>query len=198
MKEQNKKQEQKANGKGSGIGAFVGAVTGIFAGTAIQAEAAEATEPVGPTDIVYPEVVFHTSHTTVTPEPVKPEPVGSEPVTPEPVNPEPEPTPDPNPQLKVLGVETVQNENGQTMTVAEVMLEGSYGQIIDADNDGIADFIGVDFDQNGQFSQDEIAYIGDSMISMQTLQEAANSTEYMANLNGPDYVNDADVNSYLA
>lgn len=191
MKEQKRKQEKKANGYGSGIGAFVGAVTGMFAGTAMQAEAAEVAEPVNPDDIVYPEVVIHTSQTPIETEPVDPNVIALEPVN-------PEPEPDMEPQLKVLNVETVVGENGQTIVVAEVMLDGHYGQIIDMDNDGVADFVGVDFDHNGQFSQDEISYIGDSMVSMEVLQRAADNTQYLAELNGPDYVNDADVNGYLA
>jgi len=83
------------------------------------------------------------------------------------------------------------------VVIADVMLDGHYGQIIDSDNDGIADFVGVDFDNNGQFGQDEISYIGESMISMQTLQQAADNSQYLSDLNGPDYVNDANVNGYL-
>lgn len=205
-----KNQEQKTDGVGFGIGAFVGVVTSVFAGTALQgAETAEVEAPEKieessePTPVVYPHVVFHTTSTPETPEPSKPEPPKPEPPKPEPSkpeSPEPEPpTPDPDePAIRIIKVETVTVEDGTTMTVAEVTLNGFYGKIVDVDNDGIADFACIDSNNDGIITENETSYIGESMISMQALQQAAENSNYLAHLDGPDYINDANVSGYVS
>ena len=207
MEEMNIKKVQKTDDIGYGIGVFVGAVTSVFAGTAIQeAEAAEVAEtvhveePEETSQAVYPHVVFHTTDPTVNPEPPKPVPPKPEPPKPEP--PKPEPTkpepPEPEPQIRVLKVEPLTTDEGESMTVAYVLFEGHYGQIVDYDNDGIADLAGIDLNGNGQIEEEEITFVRDCMISMQALREAAESSEFLASIQGPDYINDADVSDFMA
>lgn len=104
-------------------------------------------------------------------------------------------------EVEVLSVETVTDEEGNTMDVANVRVEGHEGLIVDGDRDGKADVLLVDFDDSGEIdSPGEFVDITDQDVQMASLvpqsQDLPDDVYYAQN--DPDYVNNADVSEYLA
>lgn len=101
------------------------------------------------------------------------------------------------PQVEVLHYETLTNEDGSQMDLAVVSIDGQEMGIYDVDQDGIADLLAQDVNNNNQISADEIEDISGDGISMQPFHD-----EYIAqndpSMQGPDYINDGDVESYMA
>lgn len=105
------------------------------------------------------------------------------------------------PQVAVLGYETVTNDDGSQMDIAMINIEGHDAAVIDANMDGRADYIAVDTDGDSQVDEGEIVDVSHENIAMQDFQQAAdmNQNNYLAmGGEGPDYVNDANVDGYLA
>ena len=203
----------------SGMSSTVGAAVGVFAGSIISSEvnAAEipaAEIPVTPEEEQDVEVVSSqpsktggstpshnpTSHPTTGPA-TEPNPT-QEPAT-EP-NPTPEPTPasEPRPEseIEVVSYETVTNEDGSQMDVAVVNAQGQAVMIADVDQNGVADIMASDLNYNGQLDNGEIVDVSDQNIAMQPLQDAANmnGNNMVAQTGEPDYINDANVDDYIA
>ena len=193
----------------SGMSSTVGAAVGVVAGSIISSEvnAAEipgAEIPVTPEEEQDVEVVSSqpsgisgstpshnpTSHPT------------QEPAT-EP-NPTPEPTPasEPRPEseIEVVSYETVTNEDGSQIDVAVVNAQGQAVMIADVDQNGVADIMASDLNYNGQLDNGEIVDVSDQNIAMQPLQDAANmnGNNMVAQTGEPDYINDANVDDYIA
>ena len=203
----------------SGMSSTVGAAVGVVAGSIISSEvnAAEipaAEIPVTPEEEQDVEVVSSlpsktggstpshnpTSHPTTGPA-TEPNP------TPEPAtepNPTPEPTPasEPRPEseIEVVSYETVTNEDGSQMDVAVVNAQGQAVMIADVDQNGLADIMASDLNYNGQLDNGEIVDVSDQNIAMQPLQDAANmnGNNMVAQTGEPDYINDANVDDYIA
>ena len=193
----------------SGMSSTVGAAVGVVAGSIISSEvnAAEipAIEiPVTPEEEQDVEVVSSQPSKTggstpshnPTPNPT-PEPA-TEP------NPTPEPTPAsesrPEPEIEVVSYETVTNEDGSQMDVAVVNAQGQAVMIADVDQNGLADIMASDLNYNGQLDNGEIVDVSDQNIAMQPLQDAANmnGNNMVAQTGEPDYINDANVDDYIA
>jgi hypothetical protein len=203
MKEEKKTSEVKSNVI-SGMSSTVGAAAGVVAGSIISSEVNAAEIPVTPEEEQEVEVVSsqpsrtsgNTTHHNPTPAPEPtPEP------TPEPdPRPEPEPTPDPDPEIEVVSYETVANEDGSQIDVAVVNAQGQTVMIADVDQNGFADVMASDLNNNGQLDDGEIVDISDQNIAMQPLQEAANmgGNDMFAQNNDVDYINDANVDDYIA
>ena len=193
----------------SGMSSTVGAAVGVVAGSIISSEvnAAEipaAEIPVTPEEEQDVEVVSSqpsktggstpshnpTSHPTTGP--------ATEP------NPTPEPTPAsesrPEPEIEVVSYETVTNEDGSQMDVAVVNAQGQAVMIADVDQNGVADIMASDLNYNGQLDNGEIVDVSDQNIAMQPLQDAANmnGNNMVAQTGEPDYINDANVDDYIA
>ena len=193
----------------SGMSSTVGAAVGVVAGSIISSEvnAAEipaAEIPVTPEEEQDVEVVSSQPSKTggstpshnPTPNPT-PEPA-TEP------NPTPEPTPasEPRPEseIEVVSYETVTNEDGSQMDVAVVNAQGQAVMIADVDQNGVADIMASDLNYNGQLDNGEIVDVSDQNIAMQPLQDAANmnGNNMVAQTGEPDYINDANVDDYIA
>lgn len=108
-------------------------------------------------------------------------------------------------QIQVLGVDDVQNENGSMMQAA-VITDGHYiGAVIDADYDGTADAVIVDYNQNQQIEEGEVFDVSNENIQMQDFQDAHVAQQqdmmqqeqehlaYNASDDQPDYCNNADI-----
>lgn len=193
----------------SGMSSTVGAAVGVVAGSIISSEvnAAEipaAEIPVTPEEEQDVEVVSsqpsNTGGSTPSHNPT-PHPT-LEPAT-EP-NPTPEPTPAseprPEPEIEVVSYETVTNEDGSQMDVAVVNAQGQAVMIADVDQNGVADIMASDLNYNGQLDNGEIVDVSDQNIAMQPLQDAANmnGNNMVAQTGEPDYINDANVDDYIA
>ena len=193
----------------SGMSSTVGAAVGVVAGSIISSEvnAAEipgAEIPVTPEEEQDVEVVSsqpsNTGGSTPSHNPT-PHPT-LEPAT-EP-NPTPEPTPasEPRPEseIEVVSYETVTNEDGSQIDVAVVNAQGQAVMIADVDQNGLADIMASDLNYNGQLDNGEIVDVSDQNIAMQPLQDAANmnGNNMVAQTGEPDYINDANVDDYIA
>lgn len=199
----------------SGMSSTIGAAVGVVAGSVISSEADAAEIPATPEDEQEVEVVSsqptrnggNATHYNPpqAPEPVPGEPVPGEPGPGEPVPGEPVPGEpvlggsDIDPEIQVVSYETVTNEDGSQMDVAVVDVQGQTVVITDADQNGYADVMASDLNNNGQIDNDEIVDISDQHIAMQPFQEAANidgNCNYIAC--DEDYINNANVDDYIA
>ncbi|MDY4628325.1 MAG: hypothetical protein SO440_05410 [Prevotella sp.] len=193
----------------SGMSSTVGAAVGVVAGSIISSEvnAAEipaAEIPVTPEEEQDVEVVSsqpsNTGGSTPSHNPTSHPTTG--PAT-EP-NPTPEPTPasEPRPEseIEVVSYETVTNEDGSQMDVAVVNAQGQAVMIADVDQNGLADIMASDLNNNGQLDNGEIIDVSDQNIAMQPLQDASNmnGNNMVAQTGEPDYINDANVDDYIA
>ena len=108
-------------------------------------------------------------------------------------------------QLQGLGVYDVQNEDGSMMQTATIT-DGHYiGAVIDADYDGTADTVIVDYNQNQQIEEGEVFDVSNENIQMQDFQDAHVAQQqdmmqqeqehlaYNASDDQPDYCNNADI-----
>lgn len=163
----------------TGASTAAGATVGVILGNAISPMEAQAQVVPNPKPIPEP-----------TPEPT-PEPAP----TPEP---EPEPTPAPEPEVEVIAYDRITNEDGSQVDLAVLNVEGNEVGVLDVDLDGEADVLVCDINQNGVMEEGEYEVIQGQGISMQPFQEAAGYNPQYAQNDLPDYVNDAEVNNYMA
>lgn len=213
MKEEKKTSEVKSNVI-SGMSSTVGAAAGVVAGSVISSEVNAAEIPVSPEEEQEVEVVSsqpsrtgeNTTHHNPTPAPEpeptpepEPEPTPNPEPRPEPT-PEPVPEPTPEPEVEVVSYEIVTIEDGSQMDVAVVNAQGQTVMIADVDQNGVADVMASDLNNNGQLDNGEIVDVSDQNIAMQPLQEAANmgGNEMIVQTNDVDYINDANVDDYIA
>ena len=186
MKKETKNEVKKNVATGASTAA--GATTGVVIGSAITPDSAEAAEVVTPDPALQPSPA---------PEPA-PEPV----LEPEPVS---QPTPEPSaPQsemeteVEVVGYDRVTNEDGSQMDMAVLRVNGSEVGVVDVNLDGKADALVSDLNQNGVIEEGEIEIVQGQDIAMQPLADAAGFSPQFAQNDLPDYVNDADVDTYTA
>lgn len=186
------KNEVKKN-VATGASTAAGATAGVVIGAAIAPNSAEAAEVVTPEPAPTSSPAPHpTPEPTPAPKPTpepQPEPV---PVTPEP------PTPGPEPEVEVLGYDRVTNDDGSQMDIAVLNVNGNEVGVIDANLDGEADALVCDINQNGVIEEGEMEIVQGQGIAMQPLQDAAGFNPQFAQNDLPDYVNDADVDTYMA
>ena len=101
------------------------------------------------------------------------------------------------PEVEVLAYETISNEDGNQMDLAVVSVGGQEMGIYDVNQDGTADLMAIDANNNQQIEENEIHDISSENISMQALHD-----DYIAqndpSMQGPDYINDGDVDNYMA
>lgn len=134
------------------------------------------------------EVADHQEQIHVEATPEKPEavPANAEMIAAEPVDNE----------IRILGVETVQNDYGQIMNVALVECEGDQALLVDVDNNGSIDVFIHDDNVDGRIQESEIHDISDAGLEVADLLQAQAAQEgdmYYASCDDmPDYVNDAD------
>lgn len=107
----------------------------------------------------------------------------------------------PEVEVRVLGIEEMPDGDGQMMTVVAMEMDGQNVLLVDVDHDGQIDVVMADINGDGQLSDDEIADISGSEIQVADLQQhlEGNDASLLASEdNLPDYMNDANVNNYLA
>ncbi|MBQ9362584.1 MAG: hypothetical protein IJT97_04085 [Bacteroidaceae bacterium] len=112
------------------------------------------------------------------------------------------------PEVHFLGVSTGTSEDGQTVNIGHMTVEGVNVALVDVDNDQVFDVQWVDANQNMSVEEDEIQDISDTELSVDTfrtlseleemsgdgqLEQASHVQEDLAP-DMPDYMNDADVN----
>lgn len=185
------KNEVKKN-VATGASTAAGATAGVVIGAAITPNSAEAAEVITPDPAPQPAPAPKPTPQP-TPQP-EPEPVKPEPTKPEPVTPEPPKTDD----VEVVGYDRVTNEDGSQMDIAVLNVNGNEVCVIDANLDGEADALVCDLNQNGVIEEGEIEIVQGQGIAMQPLADAAGFNPQFAQNDLPDYVNDADVDTYMA
>lgn len=103
-------------------------------------------------------------------------------------------------EIRVIGVEEVMTDEGQTMTVAAVGNNNDGILLIDVDQDGQFDAGWHDDNGDGQMQENEFFDASDCPASVDDLMQAQAQQDgnYMASSdNLPDYTNDADVSSLV-
>ena len=115
-----------------------------------------------------------------------------------------------NSDVEVVSYETVTNEDGSQMDVAVVSQGDQQVMLVDMDQNGYADYAAADANGNGQLESNEIVDVSGQNIEMQPLQAAANGSmapagtdpvaddSYYVQTDDVDYVNDANVDSFMA
>lgn len=99
-------------------------------------------------------------------------------------------------EIRVLGVEAVQNGYGEIMNVALVECEGDQALLIDVDNNGVMDVLLHDDNFDGQIQESEVHDISGAGLEVADLLQAQAAQEgdalYASYDDMPDYINDAD------
>lgn len=203
-------QQTKNNGNAAvGVSTAVGATAGIIGGNFISGkvnaaepeEAEEATDNEEPAQAEAAEAASNTasSHSTVQPQAQTPKPV----VTPEPAPEAETPTAEPQPatpEVQVVDYQTVVNDYGTPVDVAVLTVDGHQAAAVDYNQTGEIDVVAVDLNDNNQLDEGEAAYVADQHIPMEPLHDAFEDSNLndVAQDDGSDYVNDADVDAYMA
>lgn len=103
----------------------------------------------------------------------------------------------PQVEPEVLAYETVSGADGSQMDVAVVSVGGQEFGVYDVNQDGTADLMVADENNNQQIEENEIHDISSENVSMQALHD-----DYIAqndpSMQDPDYINDGNVDNYLA
>lgn len=119
--------------------------------------------------------------------------------SPEVVAVEHEPQPDDN-EVQILGVETVDTGDGNSVTMGYAEVNGQEVFVVDVDQDGEFDRLVTDVNNDGELTPDEVANIeGQGLLvsdwEQQSQMHDANDV-YLADNGTPDYANDSDVNTF--
>ena len=93
------------------------------------------------------------------------------------------------PEIVILGVahddETGANYGVMTVDDQEVVY-------VDVNDDGTFDYVVADINQDGEFTEGEIAYVENQHLTVSDFEAAMDNDVYLAsNDEGPDYINDA-------
>ena len=215
-----KKESNRKSTIASTASSTIGAAIGVVAGSAIsssQAQAADTAEAnpdkteqavnvenhptpaeSAPTD------TSSVSSSTPSPHQSSVQESGSEPPSPAPSL-QPEQTA--SVEVEVLSYETITEEDGSQIDIAVVTSDGQPAIIADIDHDGHADVVASDLNNNGQLESSEVMELPGHTLAMQPLHDAAVpnqpddngytiQTEDFANTG--DYINDANVQEYMA
>lgn len=185
-KNESKIKEKVVTGASSVIGAAAGVV-----GANVVAQSVNATEV---TD--QEEIQEQHETATISPSPSRPQEVHENVDHPEDSIAAPNES-----QVEVLAYETLTNEEGCLVDAAVVAIDGQHVIIADGDQDGIADIMAADLNNNGTLEEDEILDISGESIAMSPLQAAVDmggDDMLLADDSTPDYVNDANVDAYMA
>lgn len=192
MKKETKNEVKKNVATGASTAA--GATAGVIIGTIVTPNTAEAAE------IATPEP---TPQSSTAPKPI----TQAAPETTPQQTPVTTPTSQNNPvtgpgqvsnEIEVLGFERVTSEDGSQIDVALVSENGNEVGYLDVNLDGVADIRVCDRNQNEVFEEGEYEIVQGQGIAMQPFADAAGFNPQYAQNEFPDYVNDADVDTYMA
>ncbi len=100
-------------------------------------------------------------------------------------------------EVRVVGVQAFQNEDGSQAIVAGLELDGDRALVVDVNSDGTMDLFIHDDNRDGQISDEEIHDITAENVPTQAVideyaVQAGHDELYMANNDMDDYMNDAD------
>lgn len=107
----------------------------------------------------------------------------------------------PDQDVHVVAFETVDDGQGGQMDVAVLSVEGQEYILADVDQNGEADVLASDLNNNGQLEYNEMADVSGEHIDMAPFRDtsaAGNDYGELADNSGSDYINDADVDAYMA
>ena len=107
------------------------------------------------------------------------------------------------PDVHFLGVESVELDNGETVTVGRMTFDDVNVALVDTDNDQVFDLRLADYNGNGKFEENEASEIADRGITVEEFrylseEEAAGRLNLASNHEEdlapgmPDYMNDAE------
>lgn len=106
---------------------------------------------------------------------------------------------EPEPEVEVLAYERISNDSGQEADVAVVNENGNTIEYYDFDLDGRADVRVCDINQNQQIDEGEAALVPEEVnIDMHEFRDAIGYDPLYAENNMPDYINDANTDSFMA
>lgn len=102
-----------------------------------------------------------------------------------------------DPEIVVLDYGTITVDDGSQVDAALVSIDGQEALIVDVDQDGIADVMMADLNGDDKIDDSEVMDIHDDGISMASFQtEVTDVPDTLIAQN--DYVNDANVDEYMA
>ena len=101
-------------------------------------------------------------------------------------------------EFHVIGVETVETEEGDVVHVGYGVVDGHMAVAADTDNDHLVDTLAVDENDDTHISDEEIYDVSEAGITVENMQDAAAEGEayYADNSGAADYTNDADVSGF--
>lgn len=175
----------------TGASTAVGATVGVVIGAALSPEKASAQEVPGTTQAPQP------SNAQRPTTPATPSTPTQRPEKPAEQNPQRQPEPSSD-EIEVVGYDRVTNQDGSQMDIAVVNVNGNEIGVVDVDLDGEADALICDANHNGIIEEGEMQIVQGEGIAMQPFADAAGFTPLYAQNDLPDYVNEADVDTYMA
>lgn len=193
------KKETKNNGKSeviTGASSAVGATMGVMIGDALSSNLYAAETETNLQE--EPEVEIVSSEPEV--EIVSSEPEVTTAETNEPVS---DQEPDEG-EIKLLGFESVESEDGQRVDMAVLEIGGRTAVLADCNGDNVADVLAYDENGNQNFEDHEFVNVENEQISMEAFQTPVNQTDVDETIlaenhqNDLDYINNANVNEYMA
>ena len=101
------------------------------------------------------------------------------------------------PDMELLAFERVEDEKGNQMDMAAVSIEGEHALLVDADLDGQADVLIADLNGDGQITEDELVDLAQNGIDI-AMPDADSDMLLADNSMDDDYINNADVDDYMA
>lgn len=182
----------------TGISTAAGATAGVVLGTAITPNYAEAAEVVRHEyDPQLAEVSDPEPQSAYEPDP---EPAPSSKTEPTPQNNSVPDTPNDtkDDDVEVLSYDRMTDEDGNQMDIAVISMNGNEVAVVDANLDGEADALVCDINHNGVIEEGEVETVQGQGIAMKPLADAVGFNPLFAQNDLPDYVNDADVDNYMA
>lgn len=102
------------------------------------------------------------------------------------------------PELVVLEYETVTSEDGSQVDLALVSMDGQNVVIADVDMDGAADMVASDLNGDGMLSNDEFMDVSGQGLAMATFQDYTLMENHTLMAQNEDYINNADIDEYMA
>lgn len=101
------------------------------------------------------------------------------------------------PEMELIAYERVEDEKGNQMDMAAVSIEGEHAVLVDYDLDGQADVLIADLNGDGRVTEDELVDLAQNGIDI--VMPGADSDMLLAdNSMDDDYINNADVDDYMA
>ena len=184
---------------GRGASSAFGAILGAFGGTSTaEAFAAKPEEVIVDTPVA-DEVVDTPVHRP-TPKPISEPTHVSQTESSTPVSPEtPEPPAPPTTTVEVIDYQTIVTEDGLA-DIATVSVNDETFIVADMDQNGWADHLLNDQNQNGTFEEDEVVLLEDQEMAMAPLREAYEQGRVIVfheEGSEPDYINDSNVDNYF-